>query len=99
SGGGRLQGKKVVVHQFRPGRRTTVVAGCPSGPEQHLDGTAFVHGAVALGNLRHRQFQVEHLAGVDLPVPYEVDQRGQVATHRGWTAVEVNVGEEQSLAV
>src|SRR5256886_993513 len=77
----------------------TVVAGCPSGPEQHLDGAAFVHGAVALGDLRHGQFHVEHLAGVDLPVPYEVDQRGQVAAHRGGTAVEVNVGEEQSLAV
>src|SRR6266699_4128224 len=77
----------------------TVVAGCPSGPEQHLDRAPLVHGAVALGDLRHGQFQVEHLAGVDLPVPYEVDQRGQVAVHRGWTAVEVNVGEEQSLAV
>src|SRR5207248_5290019 len=77
----------------------TVVAGCPSGPEQHLDGAAFVHGAVALGDLRHGQFQVEHLAGVDLPVPYEVDQLGQVAAHRGGTAMEVNVGEEQSLAV
>ena len=45
------------------------VAGSPSGPEQHLDGAAFIHGAVALGNLHHGQFQVEHLAGVDLPVP------------------------------
>src|SRR5947207_9657299 len=80
-------------------RRTTAVAGCPSGPEQHLDGAAFVHGAVALGDLRHGQFQVEYFAGVDLPVPYEVDQLGQVATHRGGTAVEVNVGEEQVLAV
>src|SRR6266566_8822755 len=70
-----------------------------SRPEQHLDGAPLVHGAVALGDLRHGQFQVEDLAGVDLPVPYEVDQRGQVAAHRGWTAVEVNVGEEQSLAV
>src|SRR6266704_5469166 len=70
-----------------------------SGPEQHLNGAALVHGAVALGNLRHGQFQVEYFAGVDLPVPHQVDQLGQVATHRGGTAVEVNVGEEQSLAV
>src|SRR5439155_18835940 len=62
-------------------------------------GAAFVHGAVALGNLRHRQFQVEHLAGVDLAIPHQVNQRRQVATHRGGTAVEVNVGEEQVLAV
>src|SRR5437588_527321 len=58
--------------------------------------TAFT---VALGNLRHGQFQVEYLAGVDLPVPHQINQHGQVATHRGGTAVEVNVGEEQVLAV
>src|SRR3989440_7161813 len=93
------RGNGCTTTRFPCSRRTTAVGGCPSGPEQHLDGAAFVHGAVALGDLRHGQFQVEHLAGVDLPVPYEVDQLGQVAAHRGGTAVEVNVGEDQSLAV
>src|SRR6266581_1353848 len=68
-------------------------------PEQHLDRAPLVHRAIALGDLRQRQLQVEDPARVDLPVPYEVDQHGQIAAHRGWTAVEVNVGEEQSLAV
>jgi len=67
------------------------VAECPSGPEQHLDGAALVHGAVALGNLRHGQLQVEDLAGVDLPVP---DQVGQEAAHRGGAAEQVDFGEE-----
>src|SRR5438270_13766506 len=84
---------------MRPPARPDSGGRSVSRPEQHLDGAAFVHGTVALGNLRHGQFQVEYFAGVDLPVPHQVDQLGQVATHRGGTAVEVNVGEEQSLAV
>src|SRR6266571_2659032 len=69
-----------------------------SGPEQGLDGAAFVHGAVPLGDLVERQGEVEDLAGVDLAVPDEVDQLGQEAAHRRGTAVQVDVGEEQLLS-
>src|SRR6266511_2620275 len=69
-----------------------------SGPEQRLDRAAFVHGAVALGDLLERQGEVEDLAGVDLAVPDEVGQLGQEAAHRRGTAVQVDVGEEQLLS-
>ena len=60
-------------------------ASIPSlGPEQHLDGAAFVHGAVALGDLRPEAAQVEHLAGVDLPFqPGRSAQAGSGAPGRG----------------
>jgi hypothetical protein len=44
--------------------------------QQHLDSSALVHGPVALGGLAERQLEVEHFAGVDLPVPDQVDQLG-----------------------
>src|SRR5207244_6663693 len=69
-----------------------------SWPEQCLDGSAFVHGAVALGDVVEGQGEVENLAGVDLAVPDEVDQLGQEAAHRRGTSVQVDVGEEQLLA-
>src|SRR5579884_2980621 len=67
--------------------------------QQRFDGAALVHSAVALRHLREGQLQVKDLARVDFLVPYEVDQRGQVAAHGSGTAVEVNVGEEQFHAV
>src|SRR6266705_2081547 len=63
------------------------------GPEQRLDGAAFVHGAVALRDLVEGQGQVEDLAGIDVAVPDEVGQLGQEAAHRRGTAVQVDLGE------
>jgi hypothetical protein len=45
-----------------------------SGPQQHLDRAAFVHRSVALGDLVERYGDIEHLAGIDLAVPDEVDE-------------------------
>src|SRR5438105_1856914 len=69
-----------------------------SDGEQRLDGAAFVHGAVALGDLVEREGEVEHLAGVDLTAPDEVDQLGKEAADGCGTAVQVDVGEEQLVA-
>src|SRR5659263_488945 len=41
--------------------------------QQRLNRAALVHRAVALRHLVERQGQVEHLAGVDLPLPHQVD--------------------------
>ena len=70
-----------------------------SGAQQRLDRAALVHRAVTLGHVVKRQGQVEHLPGIDLPAPHQLDQLGQVATHRSGTAVEANVSEEQLLAI
>jgi hypothetical protein len=42
---------------------------CCLRPQQGLDGVPLVHGLVALGGLLEGQFEVEDLAGVDLPGP------------------------------
>src|SRR5918993_1027815 len=55
----------------------------PSDGEERFDGAAFVHGLVALGGLLEGQFEAEDLAGVDLPVPDQVDELGQEPAHRG----------------
>jgi len=65
-----------------------------SGAQQRLDRAALVHRAVTLRHLLEGQGQVENLAGVDLSVPHQVDQRGQEAAHRGGTPVEVHVSVE-----
>src|SRR5829696_6968254 len=68
-----------------------------SRPQQRLDRAALVHRAVALRHLLERQVQVEDLAGVDLPVPDQLDKLGQEAPHRGGTAVQVHMREEELL--
>src|SRR3954451_7346029 len=47
-----------------------------SRSKQRLDGPAFVHRAVAFRHLFEWQRQVKDLAGIDLAVPYQVDQLG-----------------------
>src|SRR5205823_12638361 len=66
---------------------------------QCLDRAAFVHRAVTLRHSVERQGQVEDLARIDLPVLYQVDQLGQIAAQRRGAAVEMNMREEQLLAV
>lgn len=65
-------------------------------PQQRLYRAAFVHCAVALGHLIESQGQVEDLAGVDNPLPHEVDQVRQEAAYGRRATVEVDVGEEHS---
>src|SRR5205807_5546997 len=69
-----------------------------SGPEQDFDRSPPVHGLVAGGCLLKGQFEVEDLARVDLAVPDQVDQLGQEPAHRGGTAVQVQMAEEQPIA-
>src|SRR5829696_9048265 len=66
--------------------------------EQHLRGGALVHRLVALRRLVQREGEVEDLAGVDLAVPDELDQLGQVLPDRGGAAVDVDTGHEQLVA-
>jgi hypothetical protein len=67
--------------------------------QQRLDRAALVHGTVALRHLVERQREVEHLAGVDLPVAHEPDQLGQVLAHWRGAAVQGDMLEEQLLPV
>src|SRR4051794_27903252 len=87
----------------RPGRavRRRPVCGevCGSGREEALDGAAFVHRLVALGDLVQGQGEVEDLAGIDPAGQDAVDQVGQVAAYGGGAAAQADVGEEQLLAV
>src|SRR3954451_7554795 len=69
-----------------------------SESQQGLDGAALVHGPVSLGGLVEGHGEVEDLAGVDLPVPDEIDELGQEAAHWGGAAVQVHAGEEQIRA-
>ena len=57
-----------------------------------------VHGLVALGRPVEREGEVEDLAGVDLAVPDELDQVGQVLPDRGGAAVDVDAGHEELVA-
>jgi hypothetical protein len=66
--------------------------------KQGLDSTPLVHRLVAIRCLVEREGQVEDLAGVDPPVPDEVDQPGQEPAHRCRAAVQVHVREEQFVA-
>jgi len=70
-----------------------------SDPEQRLDGAAFIHGPVALGDVGERQFEVEDLARVDLAGEHEVDQMWQETPHRRRPAQQVLLREEQELAL
>ena len=58
-----------------------------------------VHRAVALRDLGEGQGQVEHLAGIDLPVPHQVDEVRQVTAHGGGAAVQVDVPKNSSSPV
>src|ERR671913_138557 len=66
--------------------------------EQHFRGGALVHRLVALRRLVQREGEVEDLAGVDLAVPDEQDQLGQVLRDGGGAAVDVDTGHEQLVA-
>src|SRR4051812_40781691 len=66
-----------------------------SGTEEDLDGLPGVHRLVAGRGLVQRKLEVEHLAGVDLPVPNYVDELRQESADRGRAAMQVDAGEEQ----
>ena len=61
-----------------------------SGAEQDLDGLPGVHRLVAGRCLVQRELEVEHLAGVDPPVPDQVDELGQEPADGGGAAVQVD---------
>src|SRR5947199_6715193 len=71
----------------------------PLRPQQCFYSAAFVHGLVALSYLIERQSQIENLAGVNLSDEHQLDQFREVAAHRGRSTVQVDVREEQLLAV
>src|SRR5438093_7329571 len=66
--------------------------------QECLDGAAFVHGAVALGDLIEGECEVEDFAGIDVAVPDEVDELGKEPADGGGSAVQVGVTEEQLVA-
>src|SRR5688572_22763072 len=55
--------------------------------QQRLDRPTLVHRAVALGDLRQRQHQVEHLSWIDRSVEDEINQLRQILADRCRTAV------------
>ena len=61
-----------------------------SGAEQDLDGLPGVHRLVAGCCLVQRELEVEHFAGIDPPVPDQVDELGQEPADRGGAAVQVD---------
>src|SRR2546423_1342813 len=65
-----------------------VVMLASSDGEERLDGAAFVHGAVPLGDFVERQGEVEDFAGVNLPGPDAVDRLGEAAAEGAATAVQ-----------
>jgi hypothetical protein len=67
--------------------------------KQRLDRAPLVHRTVSLCHLIERQSQVKNPAGVDLPVPHQLNQLGQVTAHRSGTTMEMDVGVEQHLAI
>src|SRR5258708_31118699 len=69
------------------------------GTQQRLDRSSGIHRAVTLRDLVEWQCEVEDLAGVDLAAVDEVDQFGQEAANGGGTAMEVDVGKKQLLAL
>src|SRR5579862_2810272 len=60
---------------------------------------ALIHGTVSLRYLVERQCEVEHLSGVDLAIPYKVDQIRQVAANWSRTAVATDEHKEHLLFV
>lgn len=66
---------------------SAAVSGRVSRVEQRRDRGAFVHSAVAVGDLGQREHGVEDFAGVDLAVPDQIDELGQEAAYRGGSAV------------
>ena len=60
-------------------------ANVSSDPKQRLDRAPLVHGAIAFGHVGERQFEVEHLAGVDLAAQHQSpsDAAGSGAPARG----------------
>src|SRR5438128_3723536 len=90
----------VRIHSSAPAglfRNLWVVKWVASWTQQRLDRATLIHRAVTLRDLLERQRQVEDLAGIDLALPHEVDQLGQVAAYGGRATVEVDVREEQLL--
>src|SRR5262245_42290671 len=85
----------------RPTRRScgvrlwTTSSALPSYAQQGLDRPTLVHRAVRLCDLVERQCEVEHLAWIDLSVPYEIDQLRQVSPDRRRATVQMNVPIEE----
>ena len=67
--------------------------------QQRLDRPTLVHRAVALGDLRQRQYQVEHLSRIDGPVEDEIDQLRQILANRRGATVQMDMREEQLLPI
>src|SRR4051812_25253572 len=78
--------------------RFSWVSSFRSRAKQCFDCSALVHRAVTIGDLLEGQRQVEHLAGIDLPAPDQIDQLRQESANRGGAAMQVNRSEEQLIA-
>nr|WP_157995365.1 hypothetical protein [Peristeroidobacter soli] len=69
-----------------------------SWPQQHFDGTAFVHGAISFGDLCQRERQVKDLARIDLVTRDQIDEVRQKPTYRRRATMQVYLCEEKILA-
>jgi hypothetical protein len=68
-------------------------------PKQSLDRPTFIHGTVSLSHLLKWKREIKDFSGIYFACPHQIDQLGQVPAHWSGPAVEVNVLEEQFLAV
>lgn len=68
-------------------------------PEQRLYCAAFVHRAIAFGDIGKRQFEVENPAWADGAVEHQVHPLGQETADWGRTAEQALLREEQALSV
>jgi hypothetical protein len=62
--------------------------------KQRLNGAALVHRTIAFCNLIQRKSQIENLAGVDLPLPDQVNEFGQEAAYGRGAAECVDFGKK-----
>src|SRR2546425_12318326 len=70
-----------------------------SRAQQRLDRTALVHREICLSHFVERQGKVKHFSRIDLSVPHQPNQFGQIATYGGGTTMEVNVPVKQLLTI
>lgn len=67
--------------------------------QQRLDRAALVHGPIPFRHLVERQDQIENLTRVDRAIPHQLDELGEVPPDGCRTAVKMDMGEEEFLAV
>src|SRR3954447_5219873 len=67
--------------------------------QQSLDRPTLIHRAVALGDLRERQDQIEDLPRVDRSVEHEVDELREIPPHGRRSSVQMHMSIKEIRAI